>query len=78
MHSNAALLTILTLSTRASSQLPSIFTAVTQTLTVAPTPTFPPVGSIPKDYSPAGLEKLWSMVYAFFSFHSDLAVIMFL
>lgn len=36
-----------------------------ETLTAAPAstqPSFPPAGSIPRDFSPAGLEKLWNVV----------------
>ncbi|KAJ3763081.1 glycoside hydrolase superfamily [Lentinula raphanica] len=52
---------------------PSLTLSLTSTITAAPTLTtttsfnpssapFPPVGSFPRDYSPAGLAKLWDVV----------------
>ncbi|KAF7303850.1 Glycoside hydrolase family 1 protein [Mycena indigotica] len=34
----------------------------TTTTELKPTSTFPPVGSVPRDFSPAGLEALWNLV----------------
>ncbi|SJL09064.1 related to beta-glucosidase [Armillaria ostoyae] len=55
-----------TLTTGASTGIPSTTAALTSNSavsTVVTTPTgFPPVGSIPRDYSSEGLERLWDMV----------------
>ncbi len=55
-----------TLTTGASTGIPSTTAALTSksaVSTVVTTPTsFPPVGSIPRDYSAQGLERLWDMV----------------
>ncbi|KAJ7054170.1 glycoside hydrolase superfamily [Mycena amicta] len=37
-------------------------TTITTAGQPGPTPSFPPVGSIPRDFSPAGLESLWNLV----------------
>ncbi|KAF7303811.1 Glycoside hydrolase family 1 protein [Mycena indigotica] len=36
--------------------------ALAATSSAGPTPTFPPVGSIPRDFSAAGLEAIWDLV----------------
>ncbi|KAJ7770266.1 glycoside hydrolase superfamily [Mycena maculata] len=45
-----------------ASSAPLSLSATPTTTSVASGASFPPVGSIPRDYSPAGLERLWDLV----------------
>ncbi len=43
----------------------TLISSTTSTLTPSPSFSFPPPGSIPRDYSPNGLEELWDIVGLF-------------
>ncbi|SJL09047.1 uncharacterized protein ARMOST_12423 [Armillaria ostoyae] len=46
----------------ASSSLVSTTTSTSSPTSIAATASFPPIGSIPRDYTPEGLERLWDIV----------------
>ncbi|KAK0234944.1 glycoside hydrolase superfamily [Armillaria nabsnona] len=48
--------------TGASSSLISTTTSTSSPTSIATTASFPPIGSIPRDYTPEGLEQLWDIV----------------
>ncbi|KAF8235239.1 glycoside hydrolase [Tricholoma matsutake] len=61
MSSTVALLSLFSWSTQVLAQSPALFTAVTFP-TAFPKASFPPLGSISRDYSPVGFEQLWNVV----------------